>query len=210
MRQDVVMGNDDVDLHLTGDEAADRLLSADANALLVGMVLDQQVPMEKAFVGPLVIAERMGGSFDVGAIATMNDVEFVALCSQRPAVHRFPGSMAKRVQQVCRVLVEKYDADANRVWANAATGAELKAALAALPGLGDQKASIFTALLGKQRGVTPPGWREAAGLYGEEGVFRSVADIVDAESLQKVRATKKAVKAELKARSNVDQPATAG
>jgi uncharacterized HhH-GPD family protein len=183
-------------LHLTGDPDADALLSSNANALLIGMVLDQQVPMEKAFAGPAVIAERMGGTFDVAAIAAMGEDEFTALCAQRPAIHRFPGSMSKRVQAVCRVLVEEYDGDATNLWERAGTGHELKQALAALPGLGDQKASIFTALLGKQRDVQPAGWREAAGAYGEEGVFRSVADVVDSESLDKVRQTKRAVKAE--------------
>ncbi|QDP96845.1 Fe-S cluster assembly protein HesB [Microlunatus elymi] len=187
------------ELHLVGDLAIDHLLSTNPNALLCGMVLDQQVPMEKAFSGPSVIAERMGGSFDVAAIAAMAVDDFVAICAQRPAVHRFPGSMGKRVHEVCRVLVDEYDADASRLWQTAPDGAELKRRLAALPGLGDQKASIFVALLGKQRGVTPPGWREAAGKYGEDGAFRSVADIVDEDSLIKVRQTKKAEKA--KARS---------
>ena len=185
-------------LHLTGNAAADELLSADANALLVGMVLDQQVPMEKAFSGPLVIAERMGGQFDVAAIAAMSEDDFVALCSERPAVHRFPGAMAKRVRQVCQVLVERFDGRAEKVWTDAATGAEVKQALARLPGFGPEKAAIFTALLGKQRGVTPPGWREAAGPYGQDGVHRSVADITDADSLARVREAKRAVKAERK------------
>ena len=189
------------DFYLTGDAETDALLAADDNALLIGMVLDQQVPMEKAFSGPAVIAERMGGRFDVAAIVEMGEDDFVALCCQRPAVHRFPGSMGKRVYQVCRVLVDEYDGQASRVWAGADTGAQVKSALAALPGLGDQKASIFTALLGKQREVTPDGWREAAGGYGDADVFRSVADVVDLESLGKVRATKKAVKAEAKARA---------
>ena len=186
------------ELFLTGDEHADRLLSHDGNALLIGKVLDQQVTMEKAFAGPAVIAERMGGEFDVVAIAEMDEDAFVALCSERPAVHRFPGSMGKRVHAVCRVLADDYAGDAANLWEKAATGAELKKAIGALPGFGDQKASIFTALLAKQYGVAPDGWREAAGAYGEEGVFRSVADVVDDESLSKVRETKKAVKAEAK------------
>ncbi|HET9872172.1 MAG TPA: HhH-GPD-type base excision DNA repair protein [Propionibacteriaceae bacterium] len=185
-------------LHLTGDESADILLSASPNALLIGMVLDQQVTMEKAFSGPAVIAERMGGSFDVAQIAAMEEQEFVALCSERPAVHRFPAAMAKRIQAVCRVLVDRYDADAANLWSAAANGAELKRSLAALPGLGEQKASIFVALLGKQCGVRPDGWREAAGPYGEDQSFRSVADVVDSESLTKVRESKRAAKAEAK------------
>lgn len=186
-------------IHLTGNEEADELLGADANALLIGMVLDQQVPMEKAFSGPLVIAQRMGGTFDVGAIAAASEDEFVALCSQRPAIHRFPGAMAKRVRAVCSVLVERYGGDAEQVWRDAGTGAEVLAALEDLPGFGREKAQIFTALLGKQWEVRPAGWREAAGPFGEDGVFRSVADIVDADSLARVRETKKAVKAERRA-----------
>ena len=182
-------------LWLTGDPTADGLLADDDNALLLGMVLDQQVPMEKAFAGPAVIAERMGGRLDVAAIAAMDEEEFVALCSARPAVHRFPGAMAKRVRQVCQVLVAEHEGDAGRLWRDAASGADVKRAIAALPGFGEQKASIFTAVLAKQRGVQPPGWQEAAGPYGEPGVFRSVADVVDEESLTKVRQTKRAAKA---------------
>ena len=188
-------------LHLTEDPAADALLSENANALLVGMVLDQQVPLEKAFSGPAVIAQRMNGSFDVAAIAATSEEDSVALCSERPAIHRFPGAMAKRVRQVCLQLVERYDGDVERLYASVASGAELKAALAELPGFGEQKAAIFTALLGKQRGITPAGWREAAHPYGEEGTFVSVADIVDHESLLKVRSAKQAAKAEAKAKA---------
>jgi uncharacterized HhH-GPD family protein len=184
---------------LTGDPEADALLATDDNALLIGMVLDQQVPMEKAFAGPRVIARRMGGSLDVAAIAVMAEDDFVALCAQRPAIHRFPAAMAKRVRQVCQVLTDEYEGLAAGVWADAQTGAEVKAALLRLPGFGAEKAEIFTAVLGKRRGVTPPGWREAAGWFGAEGVYRSVADIVDAGSLAKVRETKKSVKAEKKA-----------
>jgi len=191
-------------LHLTGEHEADALLSRDDNALLIGMVLDQQVPMEKAFSGPAVIAARMGGRLDVAAVAAMPEDDFVTLCAQRPAIHRFPGSMGKRVHQLCRALVEQYDASAASVWASAATGQDLKAAVAGLPGFGDQKAAIFTALLGKQRGITPPGWREAAGPYGEDGVFRSVADVVDPDSLAKVRESKRAAKAA--ARAAAPQP----
>ena len=180
---------------LTGDSTADELLGTDDNALLLGMVLDQQVPMEKAFAGPAVIAERMGGRLEVAAIAAMDEEEFVALCAQRPAVHRFPASMGKRVRQVCQVLVEDFDGDAANVWRGATTGSELKRARGALPGFGAEKAAIFTAVLAKQRGVQPPGWREAAGAYGEEDSYRSVADVVDEESLAKVRETKRSVKA---------------
>lgn len=185
--------------YLTGNATADALLDADLNALLVGMVLDQQVPMEKAFSGPAVIAERMGGRFDVGAIAALSEDDFVALCAAKPAIHRFPGSMGKRVHQLCRVLVEQFEGRAENIWVDASSGAEVKEALMSLPGFGAEKATIFTALLGKQRGVTPIGWRDASAPFGEEGVFRSVADIVDDDSLQRVRETKRAVKAAKKA-----------
>lgn len=187
-------------LHLTGDPAADRLLSDDPNALLIGMVLDQQVPMEKAFSGPAVIAERMGGRLDVAAIAAADPEEFAALCSRRPAIHRFPGSMAGRIQAVCRTLAQDYGGDGGNLWAGVADGAELKKRIAALPGFGAAKASIFVALLGKQYGVTPPGWREAAGALGAEGTTLSVADIVDDATLEAVRASKKAAKAAAKAK----------
>jgi uncharacterized HhH-GPD family protein len=163
------------------------------------MILDQQVPMEKAFSGPLVIAQRMGGALDVAAIAASDEDEFVGICSRPPAIHRFPASMAKRVRQCCQVLAERYDGQAANVWRDAPTGAAVKAALASLPGFGSDKAAIFTAVLGKRRGITPPGWQEAAGYYGEPGTYRSVADIVDADSLQRVRETKQQVKAAAKA-----------
>ena len=184
-----------VPLWLTGDTAADQLLTEDDNALLIGMVLDQQVPMEKAFSGPLVIAQRMGGRLDVAAIAATSEEDFVALCSQPPAIHRFPAAMAKRVRQLCQVLTDNYDGQATNVWKDARSGNEVKANLERLPGFGADKAAIFTAVLGKLRGITPDGWREAAGYYGESGTFRSVADIVDSDSLQRVRETKKSVKA---------------
>ncbi len=182
-------------INLTGDPEADALLTKDDNALIIGMLLDQQVPMEKAFSGPRVIADRLGGSLDVRRIAAMSEDEFVELCSRRPAIHRFPGSMAKRVRQLCQVLTEKFDGQAGNVWRNPGSGHELMTQLTALPGFGADKAAIFVAVLGKRRGVRPPGWREAAGPYGEEGGFRSVADIVDADSLARVRATKQAQKA---------------
>ena len=188
-------------MYLTGDDKADALLASDGNALLIGMVLDQQVPMEKAFSGPAVIAERMGGHLDVAAIAAADPEEFAALCSRPPAVHRFPGSMAGRVQGVCRVLVESYGGDAVNLWTDVPSGVELRKRIAALPGFGAQKAAIFVALLGKQYGVQPPGWREAAGAFGEDGSRISVADVVDEESLGQVRAAKKAAKAAAKVAS---------
>lgn len=183
------------EMYLTGDPGADALLASDPNALLLGMVLDQQVPMEKAFAGPAVIAERMGGRLDVREIADADPDAFAALCAQRPAVHRFPAAMAKRVQATCRVLADRYDGSAANVWADATDGQDLLARIAALPGFGAAKAPIFVALLGKQYGVQLPGWREAAGIYGEAGSHRSVADVVDRPSLELVRAAKKAAKA---------------
>ncbi len=186
------------DLYLSGDPVADQLLSTDPNALLIGMLLDQQVPMEKAFSGPAVIASRMGGRLDVSAIAAADTEEFVALCSQPPAIHRFPRAMAERVQALCVELVEKWDGQATNLFATAGTGAELRRLLEGLPGFGAAKAQIFLALLGKQYGITPDGWREASGEYGLDG-HRSVADITDHDSLLKVRATKQAAKAAAKA-----------
>jgi uncharacterized HhH-GPD family protein len=191
-----------VPLWLTGDVEADQLLTEDDNALLIGMVLDQQVPMEKAFSGPLVIAQRMGGQLDVAAVAAMSEDAFVALCSRPPAIHRFPAAMAKRVRQLCQVLIEDYDGQATNIWKDARSGNEVKANLERLPGFGSDKAAIFTAVLGKLRGITPDGWRVAAGYYGEPNTFRSVADIMDSDSLQKVRETKKSVKAAKKELSN--------
>ncbi len=187
-------------LYLTGRAEADALLARDSNALLLGMVLDQQIPMEKAFGGPAVIADRMGG-LDVAAIAAADPEVFKEICSRPPAVHRFPGSMAGRVQSVCQVLVEQYGGDAANIWADVPNGAELLKRIGDLPGFGAQKAGIFVALLGKQYGVTPDGWREAAGSYGDQGSHRSVADVVDDESLDAVRASKKAAKAAAKAAS---------
>lgn len=177
-----------------GNAAADALLSEDPNALLIGMLLDQQVPMEKAFSGPQVIAERMGGRLDVAAIAAADPEEFAALCAEPPAVHRFPRAMAGRIQDLCRVLVDGWGGNAGQLFDSAGTGAELVKKLSQLPGFGPVKAQIFTALLGKQYGVTPAGWREAAGEFGTKGHW-SVADVVDEESLQLVRAAKKAAKA---------------
>jgi uncharacterized HhH-GPD family protein len=185
-------------LHLTGRPEADELLARDPNALLLGMVLDQQIPMEKAFSGPAVIAERMGG-LDVPSIAAADPEAFKEICSRPPAVHRFPGSMAGRVQSVCQVLVDRYDGSAANIWTGVPSGAELLERIGELPGFGAQKAAIFVALLGKQYGVTPDGWREAAGAYGEQGSRRSVADVIDDESLEAVRASKRAAKAAAKA-----------
>src|SRR5690242_20360714 len=186
-------------MHLASTAEANSLLASDPFALLVGMLLDQQVPMEKAFTSPAVLRDRLGGTLDAGAIADHDPTALEALFRQPPALHRFPGAMAKRVQELARVLVERYDGDAAAVWRDVPDGGELLRRVAALPGFGDQKAKIFVALLGKQLGVRPRGWREAAGAYGEDGSFRSVADIVDDASLTKVRAYKKEMKARAKA-----------
>lgn len=180
-------------MYLTTDEAANELLAKDPNALVVGMILDQQVPLEKAFAGPKVIAERMDGQFDLAAIAAMAPEAFAKLASTPPAIHRFPKAMAERVQKLAAVVVGEWDGHVANLYASAKTGAELKRAISALPGFGEQKASIFVALLGKQCGITPDGWREAAGDYAQEG-FRSVADITDPESLADVRAHKRMMK----------------
>ncbi|MGW2490208.1 HhH-GPD-type base excision DNA repair protein [Streptomyces sp. NPDC001606] len=190
----------DVTLHLAQDPAADALLGRSPLAALVGMLLDQQIPMEWAFKGPRTIADRLGAEdLDAHDIAAMDPEAFAAVLSEKPAVHRYPGSMAKRVQQLCQYLTEHYDGDAEAVWRGVATGAELRKRLEELPGFGKQKAQIFLALLGKQLGVAPEGWRKAAGPYGEAKSFRSVADITGPESLAKVRAHKQEMKAAAKA-----------
>ncbi|MET8858128.1 MULTISPECIES: HhH-GPD-type base excision DNA repair protein [unclassified Streptomyces] len=190
----------DVTLHLAQQPEADELLGRSPLAALVGMLLDQQVPMEWAFAGPYTIARRMGADdLDAHEIASYDPEKFAELLSAKPAVHRYPGSMGKRIHQLCQYLVEHYDGDAAAVWKDAESGAELLRRLKELPGFGAQKAQIFVALLGKQLGVAPEGWREAAGPYGESGSFRSVADITGPESLTKVRAHKQEMKAAAKA-----------
>jgi uncharacterized HhH-GPD family protein len=187
-------------LYLATTPEANSLLAEDPLALLVGMLLDQQIPMEKAFTSPRVLAERMDvAQLDAAQIASFDPDAFEALFRQVPALHRFPAAMAKRVQALCQGLVDRYDGDAASVWNTAGSGAELVARIAGLPGFGAQKAKIFTALLGKQFGVRPDGWQQAAGAYGETGSHRSVADVVDGASLQKVRAFKKEQKAAAKA-----------
>ncbi len=195
-----MIGDMDVTLHLAQDPEADELLGRSPLAALVGMLLDQQVPMEWAFKGPRTIADRLGASdLDAHDIAAQDPEAFVALLSEKPAVHRYPGSMAKRIQQLCQYLVEHYDGEAELVWKGVDDGRELLRRLEELPGFGKQKAQIFLALLGKQLGVRPQGWREAAGAYGEAKSFRSVADITGPESLTKVRAHKQEMKAAAKA-----------
>jgi uncharacterized HhH-GPD family protein len=188
-----------VALCLAQDVDADALLDRDPLALLIGMLLDQQFPMERAFAGPALLARRLGVTeLDARDLAAHDPEALVQIFRGPPAVHRYPGSMAGRVQALAAAVVEQYDGDVTLLWHDAPDGRELFRRLAALPGFGTQKAQIFTALLGKQRGVAPPGWREAAGGYGEDGVHRSVADVVDAASLEQVRAYKQAKKAAAK------------
>jgi uncharacterized HhH-GPD family protein len=190
-----------VALSLSLRDDADALLDRDPLALLVGMVLDQQIPLERAFSSPYELTQRLGHDLDARELAEFDPEALAAVFGQPPALHRFPKSMAGRVQEVCRALVERYDGDVTGLWADVPDGATLLKRLKALPGFGEQKAKIFLALLGKQRGVTPPGWREAAGVYGEDGSYRSVADIVDSQSLGKVRAYKQQMKAAAKAKA---------
>jgi uncharacterized HhH-GPD family protein len=186
-------------LSLPIDPQANELLRTSPLALLIGMVLDQQVTMEKAFSSPYELRQRLGHDLDADELASYDPDALTEIFSQRPALHRFPKANAKRVQEVCQVLVTTYDGDASRLWSDAGTGQELVRRVSALPGFGKQKTQIFVALLGKRFGVEPSGWREAAGMFGEEGVYYSVADITDDESLVKVRAHKQEMKAAAKA-----------
>ncbi len=184
-------------VHITGDDHADQVLTDSPFALLAGMMLDQQFPMERAFAGPAKVLERFG-SIDPAAIAAADPEPFAALCATPPAIHRFPGSMAARLQELARIVTEEYDGDASRIWSGATDARDLMKRMQALPGFGTQKARIFVALLAKQLGVRPDGWEQAVGAYAEDG-YRSVADVVDPESLQKVRDHKKQMKAQSKA-----------
>jgi uncharacterized HhH-GPD family protein len=187
------------DLHLSQDPDADRLLSDDPLALLIGMVLDQQVPLERAFSSPRDLKQRLGGRLDVHEVAAMDPDELAKLFAERPALHRFPAANAKRVQDLARIVVDQYGGDAEAVWSTAKNGQELFQRVRALPGFGEHKARIFVGLLGKQLGVRPEGWREAAGSFGDDGTYLSVADIVDADSLSKVRSYKQQLKRAAKA-----------
>lgn len=186
-------------IHITGDEVADQVLTDDPFALLVGMMLDQQYPMEHAFRGPAKVLERFG-TLDPARIAAADPEEFAAMCATPPAIHRFPGSMAARLQDLARLVSEEYDGDASQLWSRAADGRDLLKRVMALPGFGKQKAQIFVALLAKQLHVRPEGWEAVVGDYALEG-HRSVADVVDEGSLQKVRDFKKQKKAAAKAGS---------
>ena len=183
------------DLCLAQDPDADALLTNDPLALLMGMLLDQQFPLEWAFRAPWRLAQRMERtSLDAAELAGWDPEAFVKLMAGPPALHRYPAAMAERVQVLCRLVVEEYGGDAAALWRTAGTGKELLARLRALPGFGEQKARIFVALLGKQLGVRPEGWREVAGPYGEDGSRRSAADVTDPETLAEVRAFKQAAK----------------
>ena len=186
-------------LYLSGHPEADKLISEDPLALLIAMVLDQQIPLEWAFYGPFNLLRRLGGSFDAARIADMTEEELVAAFAARPALHRFPASMARRVQAMCQHLVSAYGGDAARLWKTAKTGGELLDRVRALPGFGEAKARIFVALLGKQLGVTPPGWAEVASPFGTVGSHLSIADIDSPEALTLVRQHKREMKAAAKA-----------
>lgn len=183
-------------IHITGDDAADQVLTDSPFALVVGMMLDQQYPMEHAFRGPAKVLDRFG-SLEPAAIAEADAEEFAALCATAPAIHRFPGSMATRLQDLARLVVEKYDGDASRLWTEAESGQDLFKRVQELPGFGKQKSQIFVSLLAKQLGVRPEGWESVVGDYALEG-YRSVADVTDGDSLQKVRDFKKQKKAAAK------------
>ncbi|TSD98296.1 Fe-S cluster assembly protein HesB [Gordonia rubripertincta] len=184
-------------IQIAQEPAADELLSTDSFALLVGMLLDQQFPMERAFAGPAKIRDRFG-TMDPVEIADADPESFADLCSTPPAIHRYGHSMAGRVQALAKVVAEEYGGDASRIWTEASSGADLMKRLRDLPGFGEQKAKIFVALVAKQLDVKPSGWTKVAGDYGKQG-YRSVADVVDPDSLQKVRDFKKAAKAAAKA-----------
>lgn len=183
-------------INITGDPAADEILTADPFALVVGMMLDQQYPMEHAFRGPAKVLNRFG-TFDTAAIAAADPEEFAEMAATTPAIHRFPGSMAARLQEMARIVEDQYAGDAARIWTEAADAKDLMRRVQALPGFGKQKAQIFVSLLAKQLGVRPEGWEALVGDYALEG-YRSVADVVDGESLQKVRDFKKSKKAAAK------------
>jgi uncharacterized HhH-GPD family protein len=181
-------------LRLTGDERGDELLSTNAFALLIGMLLDQQIRMEIAFLGPSRLRDRLGIELTPANVAASAPERIDAAFREKPAIHRFPGAMAKRVQALAQMIVDDYDGDAEAVWRDVREAKDVHARLSKLPGFGPEKAAIFLALLGKQVKVRPRGWREAAGEYGENG-FRSIADVVSQESLLLVRESKQAVKA---------------
>lgn len=177
----------------TGDDAADRLLAADTNALLIGFALDQQVTVQKAFAGPAILTERLG-HLDPARIAAMDPDAFLAICREKPAIHRFPGTMAARIQDLCSVIASTYDGDATRVWTEAADGPDLAARLAALPGIGEMKVRTIMALLARQYGVALPGLEPLLPAQ------RTLGDVTTPEELADYQAGKRAAKAAAKAR----------
>jgi uncharacterized HhH-GPD family protein len=186
-------------LRITGNPDADTLNATDPLALLIGMVLDQQVPLEWAFLGPFTLAQRLGTDLDVHKLAAMDEDTLVTIFCDRPALHRYPAAMARRVHELCNLIVDEYDGQPDAIWKTATDGKELYKRVKALPGFGEMKARIFVALLAKQFGVKPSGWEEQAKQFGEPDTFLSVADIVDEASLGKVRAFKAEKKAAAKA-----------
>ena len=190
-------------LYITGKAESDDLLNTNGTALLIGMLLDQQVPMEWAFAGPATLRQRLG-HLDAASIASMDVEDFVAVCAAKPAIHRFPVAMGRRIHELCRMLTADYEGEAESIWRDVTTGDELYRRLRKLPGYGDEKSKIFVAILAKSQGVAPAGWREAAGKFGDE-VPRSVADVHDLVSLAAVRDWKKAQKAAK--RDKQDRPA---
>jgi len=183
----------------TGDAEADRLLATDGLALLIGMLLDQQVPMEWAFRGPLELKQRLGG-LQASEIAAMDPDKVREVFMAKPALHRYPASMGARVHDLCAFIVERYDGRAERIWSDAPSAQELFARLRELPGYGEQKAKIFLAILGKRLGAAPAGWEQLAGAYGEPG-HRSIADVDGPGAIEKVRAYKQSMKAQAKAKA---------
>ncbi|HEY0716549.1 MAG TPA: HhH-GPD-type base excision DNA repair protein [Streptosporangiaceae bacterium] len=196
-------------INMPVEPAANELLSTDPLALLIGMLLDQQVPLERAFSAPYDLTRRLGHRPTAGELAVHDPEALAALFAERPALHRYPTSMAARVQALAQLIVARYDGDAARVWGEAADGPDLRKRVAELPGFGAQKAQIFVALLAKQLGVQPPGWREAAGPFGQDGSYCSVADIRDEDSLARVRAYKQELKAAAKAKTQGGPPTQA-
>ena len=194
-----------MELHLSQEPEADALLSKSPFALLVGMVLDQQVPLEWAFASPLELQRRLGKTLDATRIAQMDPEALASAFSSRPALHRYPGSMASRVQELAKLVVERYHGKSEEIWNGAESGDELFRRVKELPGFGEHKAKIFVALLGKQLGVHPAGWDAVSSPFSDPGSFRSVADITDVESLDKVRAFKQAMKAANKAKASPDK-----
>jgi len=175
-------------LHFTESEEANRLLASDALALLIGMLLDQQFPMERAFYGPQLLQDRLGEDLDEARIADWDPDAMEALFRGPPAIHRYPASMGKRTQDLCRVIVDEYDGRAENIWETAADGADLLKRLKALPGFGDGKSRIFVGLLGKRIGVQPDGWEKAA------ADWPSIADVATFEDVATLREQKRAMK----------------